>query len=1273
MYEIYGFSPINSESDFDDDDDDYDDFSQSEAISVKRASIADMFRSATTLERIIMVIGALAAFGSGVSSPAFMFIFGQMARSAIMGDAHDVTTKFAVMMAILGSVDFVLTSVQNMCWVFSAARQVGNMKIRYFNAVLRQDLSWHDRHKPGELVSRITTDMHAVENGINERLSKGIVSLGTAVFGLVFAIISSWELTLFIMAGFPIAGVIFGVCMLLVSRCNSKCRNQYAKASSISTEVMENIKTTQTFNQEEYELNRFAVTLLASRDSGIKKGFLIGGAVGLMTAIIMVACAGGVVFGSYLIIWGRGDVGSVTSSFMPIMYAAMGLASMFPSLVAFMESRSAAYQLVKTIDRIPRIDIDSHGWPIEVFEDSITFKMVSFRYEGRPSEPIFDQLNFTLQRGQKIAFTGVTGCGKSTILSLIQRFYDPTEGAVLIDGDDLRLLSLYDWRSLIGVVSQEPQLFSGSIIDNVRMGNQEATLDDVIDACTRANIHDTIMQLPDDYYTLVGKGQLSGGQKQRLAIARALVRMPQILLLDEATSALDRKSELEMQEALNTLMEEEGMTVIVIAHRLSTIRYVDCIYHLERTPGKGSYIAEYGTYDELMLQNGFFAAMAMMQSNAQRPLKRAFGMNNSLYLYSNSSEGDINNFGNMSDFADDNDAQISYDTSPELASISNITYSPIEVPFEKRAEWEVDQTTVSFRRVMHLTGRRWAIALGALGSVLNAIALPGSGVVFALMVNVMGEYGLDGDVNKMQKNVMIGAFVFAGLAGLNILASVLQSFYAYAGEYLTYFLRVELFRSILRQDQTFFDMPGHEPGALSGIISGDCEIIHQLWGPTVGAVVRMVVFFFGGIGVSLFFQWKVALVATACMPLVIGCMIIQDKFVSAYVTKNRDVALHTITSESFSAISTIASFNMKDPMVLRYSHALAESQSRTEKLSRFLGITAGLMNFFYYGTVALSFWYGGTLIASSEATFQQVMVSSMAIMVCLMGAGSEVGGLARNYIKASLSARRVFCIIDRIPDIDVYDAGDDDVGYECDVSFKGVQFFYPSRPDTIVLDSTNLCFASGSSNGLMGQTGCGKSTVIQILARFYNPTGGRVLINGKDLREIDIFSWRKNIGIVLQEPSLFSGTVKDNILYSCPDATDEEVEEAASLACIHDEIMNMPDGYDTQVGYRGNELSGGQKQRVAIARSILRRPRLLLLDEATSALDNATEAAVQRNLDELQNLYGTTTVSIAHRLPTIRYCDQIVLLDVGRIIEHGSHDELMASNGEYRARWELTQ
>ncbi|ORC92776.1 putative ATP-binding cassette protein subfamily B, member 2 [Trypanosoma theileri] len=1235
----------------------------------KKADFDDLFRDATLCDRFVMILGSIAAFANGMSTPVFMFVYGQMTYRAFLSDPKDIARQFAMAVVILGSCTSVLVATQNICWSLTAAKIVSRLKIRFFDAVLRQEIDWHDKHKPGELVSRMISDTYTIQNGIGEKIGTGIMNLGMGVFGFFFALIACWEITLLLLGILPIGGIVAGVMMVIVNRYASRAREHYSSAASLSTEVMKNIKTTQIFNREEYEVDRFSSFLMQSRKTGVKKQVLIGLTTGLITALIYLILSSCLGFSFYLIKEGRSDGGGVTSSFMSLIYAAMGVLTLFPNLISFMDSRSAAYKIIKTIDRIPEIDIESFGTPFNGFNDSIVFEMVSFRYNSRKSASVFNGLNFKIRKGEKIAFTGVTGCGKSTIMSLIQRFYDPTEGAILVDGNDLRLLDLYQWRQHIGVVSQEPDLFTGTIIDNVRMGNYHATMDEIISACKRSNIHETIIQLPQGYYTSLSEGKLSGGQKQRVAIARALVRNPSILLLDEATSALDRKSEMEMQEALNTLMKEEDMTVIVVAHRLSTIRHVDCIFHLERTHGEDSYISEWGTYDELVHKNGRFSALASWQ-NRGSVSKNVNNFDDNLNYNDNILFNDLD-YGEPMNEADEIEEISDNQLDESISSNSNSTSS--EIPYEYRAEYEVNQTSVSLLRVARLTKNNWSIFLGTLGSIISAPLLPLAAVIYGTVVTAMAKYAVDGNEDNLRKGILKASLIFVALACAGILSSLLQSFYGISGEHLTYSLRRSLFSAILRQDQSFFDIPSRDPGSLAGIISGDCEVIHQLWGPSIGSVVRTIVFIAAGIVIALIYQWKVALVAAACMPLVVVSLIIQDKCLSDHVSKKKDEVIHTITNECFSSIRTITAFNLKDRMVQQYRQAIAADQRRIERLSIFNGLFSGLIQFFFYGTVGMSYWYGSILIGKSEATFSDVMIASMAIMICFLSIGVEVGSLVKGFHSALYSAKKVFSIIDRVPDIDVYEPGDTDIGDGCDIIFEKVLFSYPLRPEVVVLNYTDLYFGNGNSNGLIGQTGCGKSTVIQILARFYNPKRGHVFINGKNLSELDIVTWRENISIVLQEPSLFSGTVRENIRYSMEDATDEEIEEAARTACIHDEILRMPKGYETQVGYLGRSLSGGQKQRVAIARAVLRRPRLLLLDEATSALDTETEALVKQNLDELQELYGMTSIIIAHNLATIRDCDQILIMEQGQCVERGTHDELILHNEEYKNYWLMTQ
>jgi ATP-binding cassette, subfamily B (MDR/TAP), member 1 len=1216
-------------------------------------SIINIFRYADKAYRVLMIASTAMAVACGAGTPLFSFIFGRIATDLRddQGNSAKATAETALIMVYIGIGMFVVCGGHVLCWTIAASRQVARIRLRFFQAVLRQDIGWHDEHSPGELTARMTGDTRVIQNGINDKLSQGIMNGSMGILGFVFGFVFCWELTLVMLGMMPFIAVMGAVIGNIMAKMTESSRKHFAKAGSMATEVMENIRTVQTFGKEDYETERFGEAVLLAQKQGIRKEFTSTGSAGIIMALVFITYTVAFFFASYLVEWGRTEMKKVISTFLSVLMGSFGIGFVSPSATAFAESRAAAFEIFKAIDRVPPVDIDAGGVPVTGFGESIEFRNVKFAYPARPDMLLFRDLNLTIKCGQKVAFSGASGCGKSSMIGLIQRFYDPLGGAVLCDGVDMRELCLHDWRDQIGIVSQEPNLFAGTMMENVRVGKADATEEEVIEACKQANIHDTIMSLPDQYNTAVGAvgSQLSGGQKQRIAIARALVKRPPILLLDEATSALDRKSEVEVQSALDRLMEKGGMTVIIIAHRLATIRDVDCIYYVKYDGVEGSKIAESGTFDELMAMGGEFAAMAKIQG-VPADGGRAGGKSEN----AKAKEDHLNVILDEAALA-------------KLDEVAPRTERQ-KIPIENLAKWEVKQVNVGFRRLMKMNKDKiWAIILGLIGSALTGASGPANSILFGKILGVLGSYQVDHDKKALRSGTNLYAPLFLVFAAGSFIGWSLQGFYGYAGEHLTTKIRVMLFRQIMRQDMSFFDIPGRDAGTLAGMLSGDCEAVHQLWGPSIGLKVQTACTVGAGLIIGFIYQWKLAFVALACMPVVALCNVVQQQMMMGYTQKKEGDSDDTIVTEALSNVRTVTSFNLKNDRVAAFKEVLDDETPREVKKGIIVGVIYGLSQFVFYGVFALCFWYGGKLIKNGEANFQDVVITSMSVLMGAMGAG-EAGGFATKLADAKKATARVFSVIDRVPDVDPYNRGDEDLGEGCDIDFCKVQFIYPARPKQVVLASVSLRFGDRTANGLMGQTGCGKSTIIQMLARFYERRSGLITVNGKDLSTLDIEEWRRNISIVLQEPNLFSGTVRENIRYSRSDATDEEIEEAARLAHIHHEIIKWPEGYDTDVGYKGRALSGGQKQRVAIARGLLRRPKLLLLDEATSALDNVTESKVQKGIDAFQAKYGITTVSIAHRLTTIRNCDQIILLDSGHIIEQGNHDELMKLNREYKVR-----
>eukprot|EP01059_Diplonema_ambulator_P035906 TRINITY_DN867_c0_g2_i1.p1 TRINITY_DN867_c0_g2~~TRINITY_DN867_c0_g2_i1.p1 ORF type:complete len:1444 (+),score=498.96 TRINITY_DN867_c0_g2_i1:283-4332(+) len=844
-------------------------------------------------------------------------------------------------------------------------------------------------------------------------------------------------------------------------------------------------------------------------------------------------------------------------------------------------------------------------------------------------------------------------------------------GVVTVDGTPIGELDLMWWREQVGMVTQEPVLFVGSVADNIRMGKKDATMDDIKNACRKAHIHHVIEKWPQKYDTLVGEGgsQLSGGQKQRLAIARAIIKKPRILILDEATSALDRASELQVQRALDHLLSESGNekpTTIVIAHRLQTVMKADKIIVMQPPSTtnctKGSKIVEMGTHSELLAKGGHYASLWYTQNRATQETKAKAGDDTA---------------------PDADDDAVSVATSEEDDAPLAVGKTASEIAKEKKEAKEAKiKEKSSMSRVARLASP-WSIWLvpALLGCVINAAVYPVYAWVFSEALDVFrdlqNELGTPDSSATSRSEVDMWALLFLAVGGGALVGNLLQfGAFGYMGAQLTHRLRTMIFTHILTQDMAFFDLPDHESGALSAILSGKAEVINTMFGPSIGMIIRTVVCLGIGFGIAFAEQWKLTLVLLASVPAMALAGFLNILLLGEGFEGESGGAAGRVTTEAINNIKTVCAFNMGDEMVEEYSKAGSDELGKKRKRAWGVGCTFGFSQFSLLATFALALWYGGKLITDGETSFKTMMLVLMEVTMSAMGVG-ETMGLQGAGLDAKEAAADAFELLDTLPQIDQMSSeGKSNVLTEGAITFEEVTFKYPTRPDITILDKLSLHIdppgARGMQVGLIGGTGSGKSTVLQLLQRFYAVPEGRILVDGVDLATVNLQWWREQVGVVSQEPTLFNTTVIENIRYGKPDATMDEVVAAAKLAYIHDDIERLPEGYETCVGAKGGMLSGGQKQRVAIARAIVKNPRILLLDEATSALDNASEKEVQKALDNVIASGSMTTITIAHKLTTIQNSNSITVLDRGVIIEQGTHEELMKiPNGDYKARYSL--
>lgn len=1303
-------------------------------------SFFKLFRFATFADKLLIIIGSLFAVIEGAGPPAMALVFGTMTNTLVQtvktGFAPEtppvaptvVTTPLAVaaadtqtipaqptnatspanlllpqmtaaefesMMALyslfyvaIGVFVYVSSLIQITCWQTACERQAHRIRRCFFRSVLKQELAWFDNNQAGELSSKFNDDIERIRDGIGDQFSSIIKYSSSFFAGFVVGFAVSWRLTLVILVATPLLSLFSAYLGKMLATSTKREQEKYATAGALAEEVLVAIRTVFALGGQRQEIKNYSKKLMDGKNMALWKYFKLGILLGCSMFVLYSTYGLALYVASLLLVGDLITAGAAMTVIMAVMMGASALGNIIPPLQTISMSLSSASLIYEIIDSIPRIDAShDRGLKLSKVTANVKFENVTFSYPTRRSVKVLKNLSFELNQGQTVAICGRTGSGKSTIMNLLLRFYDPTSGCIYLDNCNLCDLNVAWLRSLAGIVEQEPALFDCSIFENIALGaTQEAdkSYERVIEAAKLANAHEFIINLPDGYNTRCGdRGvQMSGGQKQRIAIARALLCDPKILLLDEATSALDSESEFMVQSALNRA--RQGRTTIIIAHRLSTIRDADLIFVME----EGS-IVEMGRHDDLMAnkkeyynlvtnqvfgderndadeegnlsqiddfdsdssQNGN-GPVATTPSGATFPLLESSSIRRTSFVDKTLS------LSPSKTPLDDFDAL----TKSMSKKYTTTLYESINRPLKSLVEFQNGKSdkldTPTTRDILRLLKPELNyLILGLIACTVAGALMPAFALFYAQIFETFTKEG-----DELLEAGRFWALMFVALAAVNFVAMFFRVYaMCYAIETSMARIRSECFASIIRQHVGWFDNEINSPQRLTTRLASDVPQIKSVLNSRISALISGVATMLTALVIAFYLGWKLAMLLALSIPILLYVGYLQMRMTrgdrATHIKRMENAS--RLATEAIEHVKLIQAINQERHFFEKFNRELRKPLKESLSSARKIGLVYGLSQsviFFIYGA---AFRWGAYLMARDMLDPITMFRIFFAIAFTAVAVG-QWGGFGGDANRANHAIALILKQLDTQPAIDNLSRGGMQPNFKGQVTLQDVHFSYPTRPDTPVLQGLNLTIEPGQTLALVGPSGNGKSTIASLLLRFYDPDRGVVRIDNYDIRCINLNHLRTNIGLVSQEPCLFKMSIKDNILYGLDKTrySMKDVIRAAKLANIDAFIQSLPEGYNTQVGDRGTQMSGGQKQRIAIARTMIRNPTILILDEATSALDSESEALVNQALDKASK--GKTCIKIAHRLSTVRDADQIAVIERGQVVELGNHEELMA-------------